>query len=98
AICRGNSAAESTAPQAHSPRRDIAVLRGRLHSPPYKVRIIDVAARRPAQKAPPGRGLSRDETWDRQNPRGASLQRRVSELGRCRPMSASVPTAAMELH
>jgi hypothetical protein len=74
------------------PSRDIAVLRGRLHAHPCKLRIIDVAGRRPAQKAPPGRGLSRDETWDRQNPRAPSLQRRVSELGQRRLMSASVPT------
>src|SRR5262245_66420251 len=66
----------------HSRSRDIAVMRGRLHAYPYKLGIIDVAGRRSAQKAPPGRGLSRDETWDRQNPRTPSLQRRVSELGR----------------
>src|SRR5262245_30590220 len=92
-IRRLNTTRLSAFPQSRYRRLAWAAAHG---PPPYKVRIIDVAAR--AQKAPPGRGLSRDGAWYRQNPRTPSLQRRVSELGQCRPMSASVPTAKAGSH
>ena len=61
-------------------------------------KIIDLAGEHPAQKAPPGRGLSRDEMWDRQNPRGPSLQRRVSELGRHGAYVGKRTDGHMEFH